>query len=96
MEASVILWIIIILAAGVVMTIVLTNSRKEDRKPVLKKSPARYVTVSSNEDIQTFMDVYSLEWKPDRDKEPEIPPQVEEIIDKIDNISRLSRNSHPS
>lgn len=89
MEASVILWIIIILAAGVVMTIVLTNFRKEDRKPVLKKSPARYVTVSSNEDIQTFMDVYSLEWKPDREKEPEIPPQVEEIIDKIDNISPL-------
>ena len=40
MEASVILWIIIILAAGVVMTIVLTNFTKEDRKPVLKKSPA--------------------------------------------------------
>lgn len=89
MDTSILLWIIIILATGIVLSIMLINSKKEKKKPVLKKSPARYVTVSSNEDLQSFMDVYNLDWKPDRDREPEISPHISEVIDRIENISPI-------
>ncbi len=89
MDMTVILWIIIVLAAGAALTIMLSGFKKAEKKPVLKKSPARYVTVTSNEDIQSFMDVYNLEWKPDREKAPELPPEIEKVISGIENISPL-------
>ena len=89
MDISVLLWIILILAAGIVLSISLASLRKDKKKPVLKKAPARYVTVTSNEDIQSFIEVYNLDWKPDREKEPELPTHIEEIISKIETISPL-------
>lgn len=79
----------IILAAGIVLWIVLASLRNEKHKPVLKKAPARFVAVTSNEDIQSFRDAYDLPWKPFREKEPELSPQIEKVIGTIENISPL-------
>jgi HD-like signal output (HDOD) protein len=89
MEISVFIWVIILLAVGIGVFIAIKNLQTIKEKPVLKKAPARYVTVTSEDDVQSFLDVYNLEWKPSQDKELEVPPQVEKIIDKIENISPL-------
>jgi HD-like signal output (HDOD) protein len=83
------IWVIILLAVGIGVFIAIKNLQTIKEKPVLKKAPARYVTVTSEDDVQSFLDVYNLEWKPSQDKELEVPPQVEKIIDKIENISPL-------
>ncbi len=89
MDMSALFWIIIILAAGITIALTLTSLKKEKKKPVLRKAPARYVNVAPSDDMQSYMDVYDLNWKPDREKEPEIPPHIEEILGKIENISPL-------
>src|SRR5690606_24489513 len=89
MDSTIFLWAILILAAGIGAYIAFTSFKTEKEKPALKKTPARYVTVTSEEAIQTFQDAYNLEWKPSRDEEPTIPPHIEEIISKIENISPL-------
>ncbi len=89
MELNVFLWVIILLAVGIGAYIALTSIKAEKKKPTLKKTPARYVTVTSDEAIQTLQDAYNLEWKPLRNKIIEIPQQIEAIISKIENISPL-------
>jgi HD-like signal output (HDOD) protein len=89
MEISVFVWVTVSLAVGIGVLIAIKNLQMNKEKPVLKKSPARYVTVTSEDDVQSFLDVYNLEWKPPQDKELEVPPQVEKAIDKIENISPL-------
>jgi HD-like signal output (HDOD) protein len=81
--------IILILAIGVGVYIAFNQHQTNTKKPVLKKAPAHYVTVTSEEDVQTFMEVYNLEWKPPQDKEPELPSEIEKAISKIENISPL-------
>ncbi|MCE5274932.1 MAG: HDOD domain-containing protein [Deltaproteobacteria bacterium] len=89
MEFSVFMWIIISSAMAIGAYAAFTNRKAMEKKPVLKKSPARYVTVATEEDIQTFMEIYNLEWKPQQDLAGEIPPDIEKVIDKIENISPL-------
>ena len=89
MELNVFLWIIILLAAGIGAYIALTSVKAEKKKPTLRKTTAHYVTVTSDESIQTLQDAYNLEWKPLRDKIIEIPQQIESVISKIENISPL-------
>jgi hypothetical protein len=89
MDSTVFLWAVLILASGIGAYIAFTSFKTEKEKPVLKKAPARFVTVTSDDAIQTFQDAYNLEWKPPRDEELEIPPHIEEIISKIENISPL-------
>jgi len=58
--------------------------------PHLKKTPARYVNISSSNDVETFMDVYTdLTWKPDKEVSYELSPEIENSLEKIDNISPL-------
>jgi HD-like signal output (HDOD) protein len=89
MEIGIFVWIIIFIAAGIGIYVAIMNLQAKKKKPVLKKAPARYVTVTSEDEVQSFLEVYNLEWKPPRDKEWEIPPQIEKVIDKIENISPL-------
>jgi HD-like signal output (HDOD) protein len=89
MEISVFVWVVISFAVGIGILIAIKNLQTNKETPVLKKAPARYVTVTSEDDVQSFLDVYNLEWKPSQDKELEVPPQVEKAIDKIENISPL-------
>ena len=89
MEISVFIWVIILLAVGIGVFIAIKNLQTNKEKPVLRKAPARYVTVTSEDDVQSFLDVYNLEWKPSQDKELEVPPQVEKVLDKLENISPL-------
>lgn len=89
MDINVFLWAIIILSVCIGTYITFTTIKTEKKKPILKKTPARYVTVPSDEAIHTFHDAYNLEWKPLRDEKRQIPPQIEEIVNKIENISPL-------
>jgi HD-like signal output (HDOD) protein len=89
MEPNVFLWIIIILAVGIGAYVAFSGIRSEHKKPVLKKAPAHFVSVVSEDAIQTFQDAYHLDWKPERDKEAVLPPHIEAVLDKIENISPL-------
>jgi len=89
MDITLFLWIIIVLAVGIGVYIAFSTVKTEKKKPVLKKTPARYITVASEEAIQTFQDVYHLDWKPTRENEIKVPPDIEKIISKIENISPL-------
>jgi putative nucleotidyltransferase with HDIG domain len=89
MEVYIFSGIIILLALGLVVYIASTQHRTKTQKPVLKKAPARYIAVAPEEDVQAFMEVYNLEWKPPQNLEPEIPPEIDKIINSIDNISPL-------
>jgi len=89
MELNVFLWVIMLLAVGIGAYIALTSIKAEKKKPTLRKTTAHYVTVTSDEAIQTLQDAYNLEWKPLRDKVIEIPRQIELVISKIENISPL-------
>lgn len=76
MEFSVFMWIMISSAIAIGAYIAITNRKVIETKPVLKKSPARYVTVATEEDVQSFMEIYNLAWKPQRDLAGEIPPDI--------------------
>lgn len=89
MDTSILLIVLIVCAAGIAVWAALSSAKREKKKPVLKKAPARYVAVTSSDDIQSFMDAYNLDWKPDREHALEIPPRISEIIDGIENISPI-------
>lgn len=88
MVTSVLVFIVVVLACGVIWYVVKSEAPAK-AKPVMRKSPARYVTVNSNEDIQSFMDVYNLEWKPDITPDTPVPEHIQEIITRIEKISPL-------
>jgi HD-like signal output (HDOD) protein len=89
MDMNHFLWAILILSLCIGVYITFTSIKTEKKKPILKKSPARFVTAPSEEAINTFHDAYNLEWKPSREDIKQIPPHIEEIVNKIENISPL-------
>lgn len=91
MELSAFLVIIIIIAAVVGGYFLLKSPPKVEQKkrPAVHKSPVRFVAMPTEDSIQNLQDAYNLEWKPPRDTEVEVPPQIEEVISKIENISPL-------
>jgi len=89
MEIYIFSGIILTLALGLVVYIALTQHQAKTQKPVLKKTPARYISVAPEEDVQAFLDVYNLEWKPPQNVEQVIPPEIEKVISRIENISPL-------
>jgi putative nucleotidyltransferase with HDIG domain len=89
MDMHIFLLAAIIVSLCIGAYIALSGIKAEEKKPTLKKSPARYVPAPSEEAILTFHDAYNLEWKPPRDEDKQVPPQIEAIVNKIENISPL-------
>jgi HD-like signal output (HDOD) protein len=83
-------WIIIyfIICIGILVLIIRFMAKKA--APPLKKSPVHYVSISSHDNFDdSFMDVYNLSWKPDRDYPKKVPDEIEKIITKIESISPM-------
>ncbi|HPC47193.1 MAG TPA: HDOD domain-containing protein [Deltaproteobacteria bacterium] len=78
-----------VLVVVVVLWILVEQARSNNPKPVIRKAPARYVTVGSDDEIQSFMDVYNLDWKPEMALEPDVPDRIREAVEKIEKISPL-------
>ncbi|HHO76256.1 MAG TPA: HDOD domain-containing protein, partial [Deltaproteobacteria bacterium] len=89
MEGISILLLIIYALICVAVIILIVKIATKKAKPPLKKAPARYVNISSDEDVDSFTEVYNLDWKPSRERPEKLPEKIEEILGNIETISPL-------
>ena len=89
MEGTTILSIIIYSLICVAILVLIVKIVTKKATPPLKKAPARYVNISSDEEVDTFTEVYDLDWKPPKERPEELPDKIEEIISNIESISPL-------
>jgi len=90
MEMGYIFWIIFYAAICIAVAVTAIKLLAEKASPPLKKSPAHYVSVSTNDTIDdAFMNVYELDWKPDRELSREIPERIAKVVSSIESISPL-------
>lgn len=89
MVMSAFILVVVVLAVGVLVWIVADTKRSQPPAKPTRKAPARYVSVSPQEDIGSFLEVYNQEWKPDRDALSHAPESVLELVEKIEQISPL-------
>ncbi|MDT8272118.1 MAG: HDOD domain-containing protein [Desulfomonilia bacterium] len=89
METTNIVWILLYGGICIMVLFLLYTIVAREKKPTLKKSPARFVSVSDDDQVGTYLDVYNLDWKPSRQFQDTLPPEVEHSIEKIETISPL-------
>ncbi len=89
MEGTNILLLIICTLTAVALIVAFVKIFLEKSRPPIRKTPARYVTISSDDDVDSFMAVYDLDWKPNREKPEELSAGIESIINNIESISPL-------
>jgi HD-like signal output (HDOD) protein len=89
METSQLLWIIFYVVIGLVIAAVTIRLFAKRPSPPMKKAPAHYVSISSEDNLDTFTGTYNFEWKPEMDLLTEIPHDVEKIINSLESISPL-------
>jgi len=90
MKITYLFWIIISLAVclGIIVLVVKLMAKKAPAP--LKKSPVHYARISSHDDLDdSFMKMYDLPWKPDREYPKSVPEEVEKVIDTIESISPI-------
>lgn len=89
MEWSAIIMIIIysMVLVSVILLIAILASGKSAK--TMRKAPARYVSISSTDDVDSYMDVYELDWKPGRDERQELPKEIREVLGNTETISPL-------
>ena len=74
-SANIILVIIYSLVCVAVIVLVVKLASKKSGPP-LKKAPASYVSISPADDVESFMDVYNLDWKPSQQRPEELPDDI--------------------
>ena len=89
MEGTSILLFIIYSVVSIALLVLIIKLASKKANPPLKKAPARYVSMSSDDDVESFMNVYDLDWKPSREKTEELPEEIRDILDNIETISPL-------
>ncbi|HOO36803.1 MAG TPA: HDOD domain-containing protein [Deltaproteobacteria bacterium] len=89
MEGTSILLFIIYSVVSIALLILILKLASKKANPPLKKAPARYVSMSSDDDVESFMNMYDLDWKPSREKTEELPEEIRNILDNIESISPL-------
>jgi putative nucleotidyltransferase with HDIG domain len=90
MEHAYIFWIIFlaIICLGAIALIVKQMAKKA--APPLRKTPAQYVSVSSEEQLDdSFLKAYELDWKPGRDLSRKVPEEIMKVVDDIEAISPM-------
>ncbi len=91
MESGNVLWIIFYAVICIaVIAVVVKLLMKKEAQPTFKKSPAQYISISSEEKLDdSFLSVYELPWKPVREIVTELPEKIEKMIRGIDAISPI-------
>ena len=89
MEGTTILLLIIYSLICVAIFALIIKIATKRANPPLKKAPARYVNISSDDDVDSFMDIYNLEWKPSRERPENLPSDIEKILENVETISPL-------
>jgi HD-like signal output (HDOD) protein len=89
MEVSQILTIVFFAALGLCALVVVVRVIPKKGSPSMKKAPAQYVSISPEDDLDSFMTVYDLDWKPPTELIDGIPPDVEKIINGLESISPM-------
>ncbi len=83
------MWIILYAVIGLAAVAILVKIRSNKTAIPRKKAPAHYVSISAEDNLDTFATAYDLDWRPERELLTGIPPEVEKIINSIDSISPL-------
>ncbi|MBN2298791.1 MAG: HDOD domain-containing protein [Deltaproteobacteria bacterium] len=89
MEGTTILSLVIYSLICVAILVLIVKIATKKANPPLKKAPARYVSISSDDEVDTFMDVYDLDWKPEKERPESLPDNIEDILSNIETISPL-------
>ncbi len=90
MEMGHLFWIIFYAVICITAAVVAVKLMAEKASPPLKKSAAHYVSISTNDNIDdAFMNIYNLDWKPDRELSKEVPERIAKVINGIESISPL-------
>lgn len=83
-------WIIFYAAIFIVAVVTAIKFLAKKASPPLKKSPAHYVSISKDDNLEdSFLSIYDLPWKPDREPPKEIPEHIAKVINNIEAISPL-------
>ena len=86
--ASILLFILYSLVCIALLALIIKFASRKTSPP-LKKAPARYVSISSDDDVESFMKVYDLDWKPSREKPEELSKEIQDILNSIETISPM-------
>ncbi|HPD21798.1 MAG: HDOD domain-containing protein [Desulfomonilia bacterium] len=89
METGQTVWIIVYVIIGLAVVAAFVKILSKNATPQIKKTPAHYVSISAEDNLDAFATVYDLDWKPERELISGIPPDVEKIINSIESISPL-------
>jgi HD-like signal output (HDOD) protein len=89
MEGANIVLIIIYAVVCIALLVLIVKIATNKANPPIRKTPARYVSISSDDEVDSFMDVYDLDWKPSKERPEELPEDIEQIIGNIESISPL-------
>jgi HD-like signal output (HDOD) protein len=89
MEGSNIVLLIIYAVVCIALFVLIVKIVMEKSNPPIKKTPARYINLSSDDEVDSFMDVYDLGWKPSKERPEELPEDIEKILGNIESISPL-------
>ena len=89
MESANIILVIIYSLVCVAVVILIVKIASKKSAPPMKKAPAHYVSISLDDDVESFMDVYDLDWKPSKERPEELPEEINAILDNIETISPL-------
>ena len=89
MEGTSTLLFIIYSVVCIALLVLIIKFASKKANPPLRKAPAHYVSISSDDDVESFMNVYDLDWKPSREKPEELSKEIQDIINNIETISPL-------
>lgn len=89
MEGSNIVLLVIYAVVCIALLVLIVKIAMEKSNTPMKKTTARYVSISSDDEVDSFMDIYDLDWKPTKENTNVLPEEIEKILDNIENISPL-------
>lgn len=89
METANIVWLILYTGICIIALFVLFTIIVREKKPPLKKTPARFVSISNGDSVDNYLEKYNLDWKPSRQVPDTLPQDIERVLEKIDTISPL-------
>ncbi len=90
MDTAYTFWILVfaIICLGALVLVVKLMAEKST--PPMRKTPAHYVSVSSEEKLDdSFLKAYELDWKPERDLSRQVPEEIMRVVDGIEAISPM-------
>lgn len=90
MDTAYTFWVMIFAALCLGAIILIVKLMAKKAAPPMRKMPAHYVSVSSEEKLDdSFLKAYELDWKPERDLSRQVPEEIMRVVDGIEAISPM-------